>query len=272
MAVILGGGNGIYLASFGSPPTPPALDPDAVAFLTAAGIVDPTIEGAINTLVLDMKAANIWNKMLALYPFVGGTATTHKWNLKDPRDLDEAFRLSFFGGVSHNNNGIQGNAINAYANTFLGHNLARLNGGISAYVHNNLSENSSVIRVQSSGTVISQIIPRWTDNNSYIRNYATTSITPPNTDSRGFYATSRINSSQIIINFKNVNNTYTHNLASITTDYPYYLMANNNQNTANGFNSHVISAITIHDNMTASDLTNLYNCIQSFQTILNRQV
>ena len=34
-------------------------DPDAAAFLAAAGITDPTIEGAVNTLVVDMKAANI---------------------------------------------------------------------------------------------------------------------------------------------------------------------------------------------------------------------
>jgi hypothetical protein len=248
------------------------VDADALAFLTAALITDPVIKTAINTLVVQLKENGIWSKMIAVYPFVGGTATSHKWNLKDPQDTNAAFRLQFFGGVTHSIYGIQGNAINGYANTFVNHNLARLNGGLSAYVHNNLAQNSSVIRVQSSATVISQIIPRWTDNNSYIRNYATSSIAISNTDSRGFYGTSRLNSSQIIVNFKNVNNTYTHNLASITTNYPYYLMANNNQNTANGFSSHVISAITIHDNMTASDLTNLYNCIQYFQTILNREV
>jgi len=32
-------------------------DPDAVAFLTAAGITDPTITSAICTLVISMKAA-----------------------------------------------------------------------------------------------------------------------------------------------------------------------------------------------------------------------
>ena len=77
------------------------LDPDAESFLTAAAITDPIISGAINTLVVQMKADNIWTKMKAIYPFVGGTASTHKWNLKDPRDLDAAFRLQFFGGWTH---------------------------------------------------------------------------------------------------------------------------------------------------------------------------
>ena len=65
--------------SFGVP-----YDADAQAFLTAASITDPTISGAINTLVVQMKADNIWTKMKAIYPLVGGTATTHKWNLKNP--------------------------------------------------------------------------------------------------------------------------------------------------------------------------------------------
>jgi hypothetical protein len=53
--------------------------------------------------------------MKAIYPFVGGTASTHKWNLTDPRDLDAAYRLSFSGGWTHNANGITGNGVNSYA-------------------------------------------------------------------------------------------------------------------------------------------------------------
>jgi len=69
------------------------LDPDALAFLTAAGITDATITAAIDTLVLDLKGYGIWTKMKAIYPFVGGTATTHKYNLKDP--VDAMQRLEF---------------------------------------------------------------------------------------------------------------------------------------------------------------------------------
>jgi hypothetical protein len=73
---------------------------------------------AVNQLVLDLKAASIWTKMKAIYPFVGGTASLHKWNLKDPRDLDAAFRLTFFGGWTHTTNGAQGNGTNSYADSF----------------------------------------------------------------------------------------------------------------------------------------------------------
>ena len=73
--------------------TPYVSDPDAIAFLMAAGITDGTQAAAINTLVIRMKADGIWTKMKAIYPFVGGSAASHKWNLKDPRDLDAAYRL-----------------------------------------------------------------------------------------------------------------------------------------------------------------------------------
>jgi hypothetical protein len=95
------------------------LDPDAQAFLTAAAITDPTITSAIDTLVVQLKADGIWTKMKAIYPMVGGTATTHKFNLKDPRDLDAAFRITFGGGVSHDSLGSTGNGTNGYGVTHL---------------------------------------------------------------------------------------------------------------------------------------------------------
>jgi len=96
-----------------------AVDPDAQAFITAAGITDNTQKSAINTLVVDMKGYGIWTKMKAIYPMVGGTATTHKFNLKNPLDTDAAFRLVFNGGWTHSSNGALPNGTNGYANTFL---------------------------------------------------------------------------------------------------------------------------------------------------------
>jgi len=93
------------------------LDPDALAFLTATGITDPTITTAIDTLVKDLKAQSLWGKFRYIYPFVGSSATTNRFNLKDPRDLDVAFRLQFFGGITHSG-GFNPNGTNGYANTF----------------------------------------------------------------------------------------------------------------------------------------------------------
>ncbi len=114
-------------------PTPepgPTYDTDAQAFLTAAAITDETIGGAINTLVLAMKAASIWDKAVAVYPFVGGSASTHKFNLKNPADTDEAYRMTFAGSNwQHTASGVQlsGSLSSAdYADTHLAYQTASL--------------------------------------------------------------------------------------------------------------------------------------------------
>lgn len=70
-------------------------DSDAEAFFTAASITDDTQKTAVNQLVLDLKAAGVWTKSKVIYPFVGGTTGTHKYNLKNPLDTDGAFRITF---------------------------------------------------------------------------------------------------------------------------------------------------------------------------------
>ena len=77
------------------------IDPDAEAFITATGI-SGTEATALNQLVLDLKSAGIWSKIDAAYPFVGTTFSTQgKYNLKDPRDLDAAYRLTANGTTSY---------------------------------------------------------------------------------------------------------------------------------------------------------------------------
>jgi hypothetical protein len=77
------------------------LDENAYLFLQSAGITDPIITGSIDTFVRGLKANNLWDKMIAIYPFVGtGSAGTnltgsHRWNLKEPSLV--TYPLSFTG-------------------------------------------------------------------------------------------------------------------------------------------------------------------------------
>lgn len=84
-------------------------DPDAIAFLAASGITDPTISSAINTLVIDLKSYNLWNKGTVILPYVGGNATAHCINLKTATN-----GIAFSGGVIHNSNGVTFNGLNGY--------------------------------------------------------------------------------------------------------------------------------------------------------------
>jgi hypothetical protein len=89
------------------------------AFATATGITDTTILGALNTFDLGLISNSLDTKMKALYPLVGGTSSTHKYNFMDARDLDAAYRLSFSGGFTHSSNGVLPNGVNATGDTFL---------------------------------------------------------------------------------------------------------------------------------------------------------
>ena len=62
-------------------------------FLTATGITDATIISALTAMEASLTSAGLINyatpasnKIKALYPFVGGTASLHKWNFLDARN------------------------------------------------------------------------------------------------------------------------------------------------------------------------------------------
>ena len=121
--------------------TPTSTDPDADAFIAAANITDPTPQSAIQTLVVALKSNNIWIKLQAFYPFVGGTANSNKWNLKNPTDSNAAFRLAFNGGVTFTSSGIVGNGAASTFNNFLIFNSAGLSFGLYASTIHTLGQN-----------------------------------------------------------------------------------------------------------------------------------
>lgn len=107
------------------------LNPEAVTFFASTGITDKTQKQAIDQFITDLKAINTTSVgfvdfatpangvLKAVYPFVGGTANTHKFNLIDPRDADAAFRLDFNGTITHDSNGVLPDGATAYADTHL---------------------------------------------------------------------------------------------------------------------------------------------------------
>lgn len=103
----------------------PPYDGDANAFILATQIATSSVVGvtpsivipAVHKLVVDLKSNGLWNKLYAIYPFVGATPSAHKYNLKDPRDLDAAFRLAFTGGFTHQPTGILPDGSSGWADT-----------------------------------------------------------------------------------------------------------------------------------------------------------
>jgi hypothetical protein len=89
-------------------------DIDVYRFVQTTGLSDDLQVAAINTLVTSLKANNLWTKMRVIYPFIGGTATLHKYNLVNP----DTFQIQFFGPWTHDSNGATSTVRStAYANT-----------------------------------------------------------------------------------------------------------------------------------------------------------
>ncbi len=108
-------------------------DPDAWVFIQNAGIIDNTQESAINNLVIQLKLDSLWGKFYAIYPMVGGTASTTKWNLKDPRDLDAAYRLTFYGSPIYSPEGVLLPTLDDYADTHFRDNFFAYNDASISY-------------------------------------------------------------------------------------------------------------------------------------------
>lgn len=246
-------------------------DADAQAFITAAGITDATQQSAINTLVTDLKTYGVWTKMKAIYPMVGGTSSTHKWNLKDPRDLDAAFRLVFSGGLTHNANGITGNGTNGFADTKLNDNtILNLNNvHCSVYLRTNTDGLRCDLGVYDGISGIN-IYSRYI-NSQYLRLHEEDTNTIATTDSRGFRLGSRNISTSKNIFINNTKTTFAQNSVS-KANYNIYIMASNGVGSAVNYSNRECAFASIGDGLTDTEAANLYTAVQAYQTSLSRNV
>ena len=259
------------------------IDPDAAAFLSATGITDQTQTDAIVNLVEGLKTEGIWDKMFAIYPFIGGTATTHKFNLKDPRDLDVAYRLTMGGTLTHNSTGVLGST-SGFMDTKLPVNWTNFNTDIhlSFYSRVNvvgsgnnnydmgLSNRASLGNPTLNGDWA--LMSRFSDNRFYaaLPDYTNNSVS--NTDATGFYQANRIGNQ--ILGYKNNTLSITNNspLSGVSNNGNMYILAINVAGTAQGFSPRQVAYSSIGRGLTATQMVAHYNLVQAYQTALNRQV
>ena len=255
------------------------IDADAQAFITAASITDNTQKSAINTLVTQLKTYGIWTKLKAVYPFVGGTASSHKFNLKDPRDLDAAFRLIFSGGWTHSSNGAQPNGTTGYADTKLipSSTLNLISTHISVYLNTNYASSVDTVDMgveDASYTNRFFIEPStmgmvYSINNSNGVNY----INTQDLNSLGLYVNNRISSTTINLfknNIKLINDTA--RTSSALSVRPLYIGAHNFVGSASYLSPRRQAFASIGDGLTDAEAVNFYTAVQAYQTTLGRQV
>jgi hypothetical protein len=249
-------------------------DADAQAFVTAANIQDQVEANAINNLVIGMKADGLWTKMKAVYPFVGGSSSTMKFNLKNPLDTDAAFRLVFNGGAIFSSNGYLPNGTNGYADTKLiaNNTLSISSGHLSVYSRTNLSGGVDMGSVSTlGGTFEDSIFSRWTDNKFYANYGVQTYPNVANTDSRGLFITNR-NSATNTTGYKNGSRVIDTAQTSGLSRNIMPIGAYNNNGTFQYYSNRQYAFASIGDGLTDTEATNLNSRVTTFQTALNRNV
>jgi hypothetical protein len=276
---MIGYGNSMFLATHGilaRSASGVPVDPDAQAFITAAAITDPTQQAAINTLVLDLKSNALWDKSYALYPIVGGTASSHKFNLKDPRDLDAAFRLNYATGVNHSATGMVGNGTTGYANTFF--NPTTEGVGIDNYGVgcNSLTDLvAAVVDIggrQSSSVGATQMLIRYSTNLYQFRinnNNLGTLTSTGATTSIGNFGMNRLNSTQLRFTINGTTAVFSQASGTLQNDTTF-LMALSTSGTASAFSTREYTFFRIHQGLTDSEEATFQTIITNFNTALGR--
>jgi hypothetical protein len=246
---------------------------DAPAFIAAAAITDSRQQAAIYELIADLKSTGIWTKLKAIYPMVGGTENSHKFNLKDPRDADDANRLTFSGNWSHSAGGALPDGSTAYANTHL--NPARtLNineGSLSYYSHTDLSD--SAVRVEigclNKGSFLIQA--------GYSGNFCAVSQGNggnvdfmANADSSGFFQSVRTGAATTFIQRNSNQATFT-NRAYLAADAFVFLGAwAMGDGEAQYFSNRECAFASIGNSLTSTEAAMFYTIVRAFQAAVGR--
>ena len=251
-------------------------DADAQAFITAASITDPTQISAVNTLVTGLKSNNLWTKMKAIYPVVGGNATAHSYNLVNTTQ----YQLSFSSGWTHSSTGMLPNGTSAYANTGLSPSseLNLTSSHFSLYSRTNaFGSNYANSGIYDGGNKAfnlylkyyngKRIAVMYTENNTY----ADGGVEP---DSRGLFLGTRISSNDIKL-YKNGSvvgsntNTETGGILPTST---VYLSAANTNGSPNGvtYDNKELAFCTIGLGLDSTESTTLSTIINAFNTTLGR--
>ena len=238
-----------------------ATDADADAFISAAGITDSTQQGAIQTLVTDLKGYGIWTKMKCIYPFVGGTSNSHKYNLKDTTQ----YQISWFGGITHSSNGVLPGGTNGYARNGFYYEtalsgLTPQNQHISYYSRTNNAGGYE----HSIGQLL---ILRYSNGNAY---YSVDGISPngPNSNGSGFFIGTATSSTVTL--YRNSTSILTGTTSS--TSYGYSIYQSTLFEGDGVFGSKECAFHSIGLGLTATESANFNTAVQAFQTTLSRNV
>ena len=255
-------------------PSGPSYDPDAQSFFTATGITDNTQMNAINQFVLDLKSNSLWTKGKYMYLGFLGDSTKCKYNLFNTTET-----LTFNGGWTFDSVGMQGNGINAYANTNIPFttyitSATSVTGG--AYIQTNTASGADF--GVSDGASFSKGITLFSRADATTTYYSVSDLitngtvgTSVNTQAH-FTIFRNDNSTKYIYRNGTQIGTYSGSANTLGALYTTFLSARNIDNSALSYSSRKYSAQYLFDGFTTTQAGNLHTCINTMMTTLGINV
>lgn len=248
-----------------------ALDSDAQAFITAASITDATQKSAINQLVVDLKNYSLWAKMKALYPIVGGTASSHSYNLKDPTQ----YQISWGGAsMTHSSTGVS-NTAQGYGGTGIvpSTDLLQDDVHISSYSRTLSPFSNNFDMLVSDGAYVSALgmAIYYSGNNLFSVNSAPWG-TATTATYYGLFTATRQNSTTASL-YQNSSSVGTTGSSVALPAFQIVTCAFNvGGSIAYPSGIKEWAWFSIGNGLDATDVSNLYTAVQAYQTTLGRQV
>lgn len=246
-----------------------------VDFINSANITNPTQIEAINYLVKQLIDNNLMSKFTFIYPLVGGDATKHSYNLVNPN----TYQLVFNGGWTHSSNGITPNGTNTWANTnCIANSISTINDvHISYYSRTNLPSSFELsIGVFDGTRGLALRIRENLDNRGYsffAYSFTNQPFFNSNIPSTGLHIanTTSVTSRQLvkggtILNENTVSDTY------LAPNRPIYIGAVNENGSPASYTNKECAFASGGLGLTNSEITTFNTIVQTYQTILGRNV
>lgn len=252
-----------------------ATDSDAIAFISAAGITKAKQKRAIDYLAINLKSSGLWTQMQVVYPMTGGTNTAMKYNLKDPNNLDAAYRINWVSGGTFSDSGYQSNGASSYGDTFFVPSVVQNvnSNGLSIVIGVTNFEDVNDIGAYTDASQQSRFAAYSTSGAGAVGRFNGANMVYGQSlvSSIGVYTCQRVSSTSSSI-WKNSVKVNTTNSGGTLPAHSIYIGSFNNAGAGPlGFSFKRIQSIYIHPGLSDADVATLHGIINTYENILGRK-
>jgi hypothetical protein len=243
------------------------------AVIAGGGTLDATMSGATNQLFNDLFVAGLWNKLYSFYPLLGGNSSGGQAvNGKTPGTRN----MTWNGGLTFSTNGVVSNGTTGYGDTNSNNSsIGGLNDfHMSFYSRTNeqndptefdMGANESPSRTQLNSRSTSNLLTGAANTDGAQGSFS-------NTDSRGLFTITRRSSTdtEFYRNSSSLGNSATASLGRPNLNI--FICRRNYPTLPENATTRQYAFVTTGNALSDTEVTDLYNAIQTFQTTLSRQV